>query len=235
VIIIVDEHHRIDSKDPDRMMRPTPLPLILSLIILALASGCATTQMAAEWMTKEYAGQSLKGKRVLVACQAPDPTVQRLCEDELAKGLEARGVTAVRTAAAGAPPGTATTEPQPPATFAEAARAAGAVATLSMTVQPDASVVNPGPTIGIGVGGGSFGGGWGRGGSFGGVGTSVGFPVGSATVQQGFAASTSLIDAANGQIVWSGRAVSPPSDAFIRQLIDLNRVTFEAMQKAGLF
>ncbi|MBL8529515.1 MAG: hypothetical protein JNL68_17680, partial [Burkholderiales bacterium] len=61
-----------------------------------------------------------------------------------------------------------------------------------------------------------------------------GFPVGSATVQQGFAASTNVVDAANGQIVWSGRAVSPPSDAFIRQLMDLNRVTFEAMQKAGV-
>lgn len=215
------------------MPRQPCLARILPLPALALAAGCASTQMAAEWMNKDYAGQSLRGQRVLVVCQAPDPTVQRLCEDELANGLNSRGATAVRPAT-GTPPATAANAPTPPAAYADAAKAAGAVAVLSMTVQPDSSVVNPGPTVGIGIGGGSFGGGWGRGGSFGGVGTSVGFPVGSATVQQGFAASTSVIDAANGQIVWSGRAVSPPSDAFIRQLMDLNRVTFAAMQRAGV-
>lgn len=209
------------------------LARVLSPLVLALAAGCATTQMAAKWMNKDYAGQSLRGQRVLVVCQAPDPTVQRLCEDELANGLNSRGATAVRRPS-GAPADASATGPTPPAVYADAAKATGAVAVLSMTLQPDSTVVNPGPTIGIGVGGGSFGGGWGRGGSFGGVGTSVGFPVGSATVQQGFAASTNVVDAANGQIVWSGRAVSPPSDAFIRQLMDLNRVTFEAMQKAGV-
>lgn len=209
------------------------LARVLSPLVLALAAGCATTQMAAEWMNKDYAGQSLRGQRVLVVCQAPDPTVQRLCEDELANGLNSRGAIAVRRPS-GAPADASATGPTPPPVYADAAKAAGAVAVLSMTLQPDSTVVNPGPTIGIGVGGGSFGGGWGRGGSFGGVGTSVGFPVGSATVQQGFAASTNVVDAANGQIVWSGRAVSPPSDAFIRQLMDLNRVTFEAMQKAGV-
>jgi hypothetical protein len=216
------------------MPRPLSLARILSPLVLAFVSGCATTHMAAEWMNKDYAGQSLRGQRVLVVCQAPDPTVQRLCEDELANGLNSRGATAVRPAA-GTPSEAAPTAPTPPSAYAEAAKAAGAVAVLSMTVQPDSTVVNPGPTIGIGVGGGSFsGGGWGRGGSFGGVGTSVGFPVGAGTVQQGFAASTNLVDAANGQIVWSGRAVAPPSDAFIRQLIDLNRVTFDAMQRAGV-
>ena len=211
------------------------LARLLSPLVLSLAAGCATTQMAAEWMNKDYAGQSLRGQRVLVVCQAPDPTVQRLCEDELANGLNSRGATAVRPAADAVPAATPNA-PTPTSAYADAAKAAGAVAILSMTLQPDSTVVNPGPTIGIGVGGGGFsGGGWGRGGgSFGGVGTSVGFPVGSATVQQGFAASTNVVDAANGQIVWSGRAVAPPSDAFIRQMIDLNRVTFEAMQKAGV-
>lgn len=202
-------------------------------LLLLLAAGCATTQMAAEWSNKDYAGRSLRGEKVLVVCQAPDPTVQRLCEDELANGLNSRGATAVRPPT-GAPADASTTGPLPPSAYLDAAKAAGAMAVLSMSLQPDSTVVNPGPTIGIGVGGGSFGGGWGRGGSFGGVGTSVGFPVGTATVQQGFAASTNVVDAANGQIVWSGRAVAPPSDAFIRQMIDLSRVTFESMQKAGV-
>ncbi len=215
-------------------MRNRPSLARILLPLLLLAAGCATTQMAAEWSNKEYAGRSLRGERVLVLCQAPDPTVQRLCEDELVNGVNSRGVTAVRLAS-DLPSADAPTGPKPPSAYADAAKAAGAVAVLSMTVQPDSTVVNPGPTIGIGVGGGSFsGGGWGRGGSFGGVGTSVGFPVGAGTVQQGFAASTNLVDAANGQIVWSGRAVAPPSDAFIRQLIDLNRVTFDAMQRAGV-
>ncbi len=209
----------------------------LPALALVLTAGCATTQMAAEWMNKDFAGRSLKGERVFVACQAPDPTVQRLCEDEMANGLNARGAIAVRPSASVAPSAeTPPATPNQPAAYLAAAQAAGAPVVLSMTVQPDSSVVNPGPTIGIGVGGGSFGGGgWGRGGSFGGVGTSVGMPVGPATVQQGFAASTSLVETASGQMVWSGRAVAPPSDAFIRQLIDLNRVTFESMQKAGLF
>lgn len=211
------------------------LARILSPLLLSLAAGCATTQMAAQWSNKDYAGRSLRGERVLVVCQAPDPTVQRLCEDELANGVNSRGATAVRPGT-GAPAAASSTGPLPPSAYLDAANAAGAMAVLSMTLQPDSTVVNPGPTVGIGVGGGSFsGGGWGRGGgSFGGVGTSVGFPVGSGTVQQGFAASTNVVDASSGAIVWSGRAVSPPSDAFIRQLIDLNRVTFEAIQKAGL-
>ncbi|HQR54250.1 MAG TPA: hypothetical protein PLZ79_13360, partial [Burkholderiales bacterium] len=200
-----------------------------SALALALWAGCASTQMAAEWMNKDFAGRSLKGERVFVACQGPDPTVSRLCEDEMANGLNTRGAIAVRPSAsvapaAEAPPGTPA-QPAPAANLA-AAKAAGAPVVLSMTVQPDSSVVNPGPTIGIGIGGGT----WGGGGGFGGVGTSVGVPVGPATVQQGFAASTNLVETASGQIVWSGRAVSPPSDAFIRQLIDLNRVTFESMQ-----
>jgi hypothetical protein len=60
--------------------------------------------MAAEWMNKDYAGQSLRGQRVLVVCQAPDPTVQRLCEDELANGLNSRGATAVPSAWRVSPP-----------------------------------------------------------------------------------------------------------------------------------
>jgi len=207
--------------------------LLLLFLVLAV-SACATTEMAAQWTNKEYAGRSLKGERVLVVCQGPDPTVQRLCEDELATGVDQRGAYALRPEA-GAPQIASAAGPMQPSAYIEAAKAAGAVAVLSMSLQPDASVVRPSPVIGIGIGGGGFSGGWGRGGgSFGGVGTSVGFPVGSGTVQQGFSASTTLLDASNGQVVWSGRAVAPPSDVFIRQLIDLNRVTLEAMQKAGV-
>ena len=79
-------------------MRNRPSLARILLPLLLLAAGCATTQMAAEWSNKEYAGRSLRGERVLVLCQAPDPTVQRLCEDELVNGVNSRGVTAVRLA-----------------------------------------------------------------------------------------------------------------------------------------
>jgi hypothetical protein len=215
-------HHRLIAR---------VLPVLLPLAVAA----CATTQMSAEWANKAYAGKSLKGERILIVCQGPDPTVQRLCEDELATNVNSRGATAVRPGV-GASTAASETGPLPPSAYLDAARAAGASAVLSMTLQPDSTVVNPGPVVGIGVGGGGFsGGGWGRGGgSFGGVGTSVGIPVGGGSVQTGFAASTTIVDTGNGEVVWSGRAVSPPSDAFIRQLIDLNRVTFQAIQKAGV-
>ena len=122
--------------------------------------------------------------------------------------------------------------------YREGAKSTGAVAILTMALEPDATVVNPGPMIGIGVGGGSWGvGGWGRGGgSFGGVGvgTSVGIPAGPGTVQTGCAASTQSSTRRPSRSRGRVARWLRPTDAFIRQLIDLTRVTFEAMAKAGL-
>lgn len=216
-------------------LRPLCTHLPVTLFLAAVLSACATTKMAAEWTNKEYAGKALKAHRILVVCQAPDPTVQRICEDQLMAAVSARGAIAVRpdSGATGAAPANA---PTPAEAYRDAAAAAAASAVMNMTIEPDATVVNPGPVIGIGIGGGSFsGGGWGRGGgSFGGVGGSVGMPVGGGSVQQGLSASTTLLDSANGQVIWSGRAVSPPSQAFEPQISELTRVTFEAMQKAGV-
>lgn len=207
------------------------LPVVFLAVLL---TACQTTRMAAEWTNKDYAGTTLRGQRILVLCQAPDPTVQRLCEDQLVSTANSWGTIAVRpeARAADAP----ATESSPQDWYRDMAKAASATAVLSMTLMVDATVANPGPVFGIGVGGGSWGGGgWGRGGgSFGGVGTSVGIPMGPGSVQQGFAASTEVVDAARGQVIWSGRAVAPPTQAFIRQLIDLTQVTFESMQKAGV-
>jgi hypothetical protein len=215
------------------LLRPACGRLLLSALTLALAA-CATTRMAAEWKNKDYLGGSLKGQRILVVCQAPDATVQRLCEDQLVTTANSWGLVAVQPDRRAADtPGSA---PLPGDAYRELARAMDAATIMSMTIAADSTVVSPGPMIGIGVGGGSFGGGgWGRGGgSFGGVGTSVGFPVGAGSVQQGFAASTTVLDTTSGQPIWSGRAVAPPSNAFPRQLMDLTRVTFESMQKAGV-
>jgi hypothetical protein len=217
-------------------MSRSPLTFCLLPSLAVMLSACASTKMAAEWSNKDFAGRSLRGERVLVVCQAPDDAVRRLCEDQLVTDAGARGVTAVRLA--DRPLGVPPNAPVPADVYRAGAKSAGAVAILSMALEPDATVVNPGPVFGIGVGGGTWGGGgWGRGGgSFGGVGvgTSVGIPAGPGTVQTGFAASTQLVDAETEQIAWSGRAVAPPSEAFVRQLIDLSRVTFEAMAKAGL-
>lgn len=214
-------------------LQPSHGRLLLPFLAVALGA-CATTQMSAEWANKDFAGKTLKGQNIFVVCQAPDPTVVRVCEDQVVAAVNARGATAVRpgtAAASEAPAG----GPTPAESYRRAATTAGADVVLSMTLETDATVVKPGPVIGLGIGGGSFsGGGWGRGGSFGGVGGSVGFPVGGGSVQQGLAANTTLLDTATGQPIWSGRAVSPPSGTIWPQLNDLTRVTFEAIQKAGV-
>ena len=56
-----------------------------------LLSACATTRMDAQWMNPDYQGKNVRGASVLVACEAPDLTVQRICEDQLGAAVSARG------------------------------------------------------------------------------------------------------------------------------------------------
>jgi hypothetical protein len=85
--------------------------------------------------------------------------------------------------------------------------------------------VSPGPTIGIGVGGGGY-----RGGAAGGI----TLPIGGATVNEAYASDSAIVDVASGKLAWSGRATSPTGGDVTTQLTDLTRVTFEALQGSGL-
>src|SRR6478735_9203887 len=130
--------------------------LVCSALAAALG-GCASTQVGAQWVDPAFRGQSLVGVRLLVACEATDPAIQRICQDELAAKLVAFGASPVQ-----APEGGDGTQ------LLSAARLAGAKAVFSASVAPDATIVNPGPTFSIGLGG--FGGSGYRSGVGGGIG-----------------------------------------------------------------
>jgi hypothetical protein len=114
------------------------LRLIAASAAAALAlAGCASTTLNAQWSDPQFAGKSLRGAKVLVACQAADATLRRVCADRTAAKLAQL----------------------------HDARTAGAVAVLRTSVAPAAALATPGPSIGIGIGG--FGGGYRGGGGVG--------------------------------------------------------------------
>ena len=212
-------------KRPRNMMPSRVLPLLLAAAALA---GCATTEMTAQWKDPAFNG-ALTGSRVLLLCQARDDTLRRVCEDQWATRLAAHGVDGIRSySLPGFPPGGAAN----PAELTMAARDKGAMAVASTQLTlSDFAVVNPGPQVGFGVGGGS--GGY-RGGGFGGGGIGLSFPVGGATTTRSLASSTSLVDPASGAVIWSGSATTSASGDATSQVGALTQVTIEALQKAGL-
>ena len=209
--------------------RNTPSRVFPLLLLAAAVAGCATTAMTAQWKDPGYRG-TLAGGRVLVLCQARDDTLRRVCEDQWATRLAAHGVTGIRSyALPGFPPGGAAN----PEEMALASRdnGANAVASTQLTLS-DYAVVNPGPQVGFGLGGGS-GGGY-RGGGFGVGGVGLSFPVGGATTTRNLGSSTSLVDLASGAVIWSGSATSSASGDVTSQVGALTEVTIEALKKAGL-
>ncbi len=213
-------------KHPRQNKPSRVLPLLL---VAAVTAGCATTEMTAQWKDPAFAGV-LAGSRVLIVCQARDDTLRRVCEDQWATRLAAHGVAGLRSySLPGFPPGGAAN----PEEMAMAGRANGvaAVASTQITLS-DFAVVNPGPQVGFGLGGGSGGGYRGGGFSVGGIGLS--FPVGGATTTRSLGSSTSLVDPASGAVIWSGSATTSATGDVTAQVDALTQVTIDAMQKAGL-
>lgn len=193
------------------------LPLALGLLL----TGCASTRTGAEWLDPQFAHLSLRGTRVLVVCEASELPIKRLCQDVLAAEVTARGATAVFG------PETLATGQQPLAeAYLGAARQANARSILSSAISPDASVVHPGPTIGVGLGG------WG-GRIGGGVGVSV--PVGGGHVEQALGATGTLTNVASGRTMWTVRASTPSSRDVNAQVSALGKAVMEAATKAGFF
>ena len=207
----------------------TPSRLLPLLLLAAVIAGCATTEMTAQWKDPAY-GSALTGSRVLVLCQARDDTLRRVCEDQWATRLAAHGVAGIRSySLPGFPPGGAAN----PEEMAMAGRESGATAIASTQLTlSDFAVVNPGPQVGFGLGGGSGGGYRGGGFSVGGIGLS--FPVGGATTTRSLGSSASLGDLASGAGIWSGSATTSASGDVTSQVGALTEVTIEALQKAGL-
>lgn len=185
----------------------------LSLLVAAAlaCAGCASPTLDAQWRDPQLGPGYLRGATVLVACETSELVLQRICEDQLAAGLKARGALPVVSRA---PAGAA------------AARAAGAKAVFSMGVAVAAQAVSPGFSIGFGLGG--FGSKVG-----GGVGVSA--PVGGGKVTSGYAANGRITDAAGDRLMWTARAAAAPSADLNAQLADLAKAMLDAADKAGLF
>ncbi len=203
---------------------------LATCFLLGVLAGCATTQINSQWKNPNFSGQSLISDRVLVACKARDETLRRLCEDQWLVKLGARGVSVVRSySLAGFPPVATAT----PDVIRLAANDNGSRTVVVMELtSSDISVVNPGPQLGVGVGGGS-GGYHGGGFSFGGLGISL--PIGGATVTQGMASTTTVVDTASGALVWSANASTAADVNVAEQVSALTKTNVDELIKAGLF
>ncbi len=199
------------------------MALLLAVLSLLLAACASTTSLNAQWSDPQFAGKSYRGAKLLVACQAQDLTLRRVCADRMAARLAALGAVPVLAQ------DNADVAPEMPMLLQDA-RAIGAVAVLRTSLAPAASVATPGPSIGIGIGG--FGGGYRSGG---GVGFGVSAPVGGASVETGYGASASITDVASGQLVWSASATAPPSSDLNQQMASLAATLLDAARQAGLF
>ncbi|MBS1177113.1 MAG: hypothetical protein H6R06_1525 [Proteobacteria bacterium] len=200
----------------------------LLLSMLWLLAGCAGSRINAQWSDPQFAGQPPRGAKVLVACQAADPTLRRVCADRMAAKLSALGAVPVLAPDNGdVGEATAPTE----VALLQTARSAGAVALLRTQISPEVVAVAPGPSIGIGIGG--FGGSYRSGG---GVGFGVSAPLGGAgPAETGYATTASLTDVASGRLMWSARASAPPSSDVAQQLSTLATLLLDAARQAGLF
>ena len=190
-----------------------------------VVAGCASTEVGVQWVDPAFKGQSLRGARLLVACDAPETTLQRVCQDAMSAQLRALGVTPVQ-----APdPGPNGRQPQVNQML-PAARVAGAAAIWSSSVMPDVTVVNTGPAFSVGLGG--FGGSGYGSGVGGGVGVTLPTMGQSST---GLAANATLTDVASGRVMWTARATTPAQTNYNAQLDELARAVVGAAQQAGLF
>ena len=200
---------------------------IAALLGAALLAGCATTQVNVQWTEPEFKGRSLRGEKVLVVCDAPDVATQRVCQEQLASQLRSAGAVPVISANAGL---TAGPPPTNDATLV-AARGAGAKAIFGAIVGVDVTVVNPGPSVGIGIGG--FGGS--GGGTVVGSSVGIGFPIGGGQATSGYAASMVLTDTATVKLMWSSKVTTPASSNVTAQMGELARVGVDAARGAGFF
>jgi len=199
-------------------------PLGALTVALGMAA-CASTELDAQWADPQLASTTLRGAKVLVACEAAEVVVKRICQDRLADEVIAHGgtpVIAAPTPLAPTPLRSPTDEP-----YLSAARAAGARAVLATTVAPTTASISPGFTVGLGgfgVGSGGFGGGIG-----------VSAPIGGGQVSAGYSASARITSAETGRLLWTAKASSPPSGDVNGQLAELARTVMTAAGKAGLF
>ncbi|HUL68115.1 MAG TPA: hypothetical protein VLW55_26200 [Burkholderiaceae bacterium] len=200
----------------------------VAALAATLAGGCASTRLDAQWADPQAAPGSLRGARVMVACEAPDMVIRRICQDRMASEITARGGTPVS-----APdiPNEVPGQPLAAEQYLAAARSANAKAVLTHYVTEAGVSVNAPPAVSFGIGG------FGYGGGGGGVGTGVGVttPVGGAHTDVGYAVTSNLLETSSGRVLVMAKASAPPSGDVNRQIDELTKVVFSAADNAKLF
>ena len=209
---------------------PNPRNMTRNMIVVSLVAllGCATARLDTEWKSPDLANRSLKASSVLVLCSAGDESLRRVCEDTWSRQLAERGVRSTRAYdIPGLPPGGKAN----PDEISAAAKRAGATSVMSTQLAPGyTSVAQPGPNIGVGIGG--------YGGSGGGItvgGVGISFPIGGTSITPSLAASTSLVDPVTNAIIWSGSATDTGTHEPPAKVAALTAVMIDAIGKSGLF
>lgn len=197
--------------------------LIGAAMVAGVLTGCATSTLDSQWADPAFNGQSLRGSRLYLVCEAPDEVLARTCQDRLAAEVVAYGATPVAAPARlSSPAGRVGTADA----YLDGARGAGARAVLLTSVGPASRVVNSGSSVGFGLGG------FGSGRVGGGLGISL--PIGGAQVSTTYGANTLLTDVASGRLMWTANTSAPSGDA-PTQVGELVKAAMGGAQKAGFF
>jgi hypothetical protein len=216
------------------MGAPTPHAVTASscaLGLLSLLSGCAQTQLGAQYTDPQFPQQTLRGAAILVVCEATETAIKLICESQISGQLTQLGARPMTDATLVNP--TPGREP-PAAQYLPAARAAGARAIFSTTLAPDYRQATPLSSFSIGIGGwGGSGGYYGGSGVGGGVGMTM--PVGATQGSTGMAAIGSVIDAASGRVMWSAKATAAPAADATSQIAEAAKALADALRQTGLF
>lgn len=207
----------------ERRAHDTAIRVAAASLLGAVLAGCATPSVESQWSDPAFNGQSLRGARLYVVCEAPDEALARVCQERLAAEVVAYGGTAEAAPARLASPtgrvGTADA-------YLPDAKRAGARAVLLTSIGPTARTVGSGPSVGIGLGG------FGSGRVGGGLGISL--PIGGAQVSTTYAANTLLTDVPSGKLMWTANTTTPSGDVN-EQVSGLVKAAMTGAQKAGFF
>jgi len=204
---------------------------LAAAIGLLSLGGCASTQLGAQYVDPQFPKQALRGATILVVCEAPEPAIKLICENQISSQLAQLGARPLTDSTLVNP----TPGHEPPARhYLPAAQAAGARAIFSTTLTPDYWQASPMSSFSIGIGGWGGSGGYYGGSSVGG-GVGVSMPVGAGQSAPGLAAIGSLIDVASGRVMWTAKATTPPVADASAQIAEVTKALLEAIRQTGLF
>ena len=222
------DHRQTPWNSSEHIMKPSCSSFLQFATIvgsLTILAGCTSApQREAQWIDPGIATQSgfLRGEKILVACDAYDPALRRICQDRLYRDVLAKGANPVI-----APAETILlNDRELDGQLVPAAAAAGAKAIFIMSLTPATTSAGSGASLGIG--GFSFGGG-------GGASVGLGIPIGSGRVETGFAANGRVTDVRSKRLIWTATIVAAPSADLESQCDSLSRTMLDSAQAAGLF